>query len=49
VAAVEQKEDGEVFEEKMKRLTNELSGQFKESHRLEAEIKKNLKGIGYEI
>jgi type I restriction enzyme M protein len=49
VGAVEQEEDGEVFEEKMKRLTNELSGQFKESHRLEAEIKKNLKGIGYEI
>ena len=44
-----QEEDGEVFEEKMKRLTGELSEQFKESDKLEAEIKKNLKGMGYNI
>ncbi len=44
-----QEEDAEGFDEKMKRLTTELSGQFKESHRLEAEIKKNLKGIGYDV
>ncbi len=42
-------EDDEAFEEKMKRLTSELSGQFKKSKELEGEIKKNLKGIGYEI
>lgn len=42
-------EDDEVFEEKMKRLTSELAGQFKKSVELEKEIKKNLKGIGYEI
>jgi type I restriction enzyme M protein len=44
-----QEEDAEAFDEKMKRLTTELSGQFKESHRLEAEIKKNLKGLGCEL
>jgi type I restriction enzyme M protein len=42
-------EDDEAFEEKMKRLTKELSGQFKKSDQLEVEIKKNLKGIGFEI
>lgn len=42
-------DDGEPFAEKMKRLTAQLKGQFEESKRLEAEIKKNLAGIGYEI
>ncbi|MGC9219590.1 MAG: N-6 DNA methylase [Athalassotoga sp.] len=41
--------DGEPFEEKMERLTSELSKLFKESRELEEEIKKNLKGIGYEL
>ncbi len=49
VGAVEQEADGEVFEDKMKRLTNELAGQFKKSHELESDIRKNLKGLGYEI
>ncbi len=44
-----QEEDSEVFEEKMKRLTGELATQFSKSDRLEVEIKKNLKGLGYEI
>ncbi len=44
-----QEEDPEVFEEKMKRLTGELSQQFKESTQLEEEIQKNLKSIGFEI
>ena len=44
-----QEEDGEVFDEKMKRLTLELAGQFKKSSELEVEIRKNLKGLGYEI
>ena len=35
--------------QKMKQLTSELSKQFEESHKLENEIKKNLKTIGYEI
>ena len=47
VGAEEEEEDTEVFEEKMKRLTSELSKQMKEGKRLDEEIKKNLKGIGY--
>ena len=47
---VEETEDDSVpFEEKMKNITSELSRQFEESHKLEEEIKKNLKAIGYEI
>jgi type I restriction enzyme M protein len=42
-------EDDEVFEEKMERLTNELSQQFEESKELEKEIRKNLKKVGFEI
>ncbi len=49
VGTAEVEEDDEAFEEKMKRLTSELAEQFKESAKLETEIKKNLKGIGYEI
>ena len=37
------------FEEKMKSIISELSKQFKESHRLEEEIKKNMRAIGYEL
>jgi len=37
------------FEEQMNSITSELSRQFEESHRLEEEIKKNLKAIGYEL
>jgi len=49
VGIAEQEEDSEPFEEKMERLTGELSGLFKKSHELEEEIKKQLKGIGYEL
>lgn len=42
-------EDMEVFDEKMKRLTKELSKQFKQSDELELKIKENLKKVGYEI
>ena len=42
-------EDDVVFEEKMGRLTKELTGQFEKSKTLEAEIRKNLKSIGFEI
>ncbi|MBF0572016.1 MAG: SAM-dependent DNA methyltransferase [Candidatus Omnitrophica bacterium] len=44
-----EEEDGEAFEEKMKRLTSELSGQFKKSLELETAIKKNLKDLGYSL
>lgn len=40
-----QEEDGEAFDEKMKRLTSELAGQFKKSAELEMQIRKNLKGL----
>ena len=49
VGIAEQEDDGEPFAEKMQRLTSELSGLFKESHRLEDEIKKQLGSIGFEI
>lgn len=42
-------EDDEVFEEKMKRLTAEISVQFKESKELEERVRKNLKEIGFII
>ena len=49
VGIAEQEEDGEPFEEKMNRLTSELSGLFAESHRLEQEIRERLGAIGFEI
>ncbi len=49
VGIEEQEDDGVPFEEKMARLTRELSKQFEESHKLEEEIKKNLGAIGYGI
>ncbi len=42
-------DDDEPFEEKMARLTAELAEQFAKSRQLEEEIRKNLRGIGYEI
>jgi type I restriction-modification system DNA methylase subunit len=47
VGAEEVEDDGEPFEEKMKRLTEQLDGQFKESARLEKTIVKNLTGLGF--
>jgi len=44
-----QEDDGEPFEEKMARLTGELSGMFKRSHELEGEIRKRLGELGFEI
>jgi|SRR5579872_925375 len=44
-----QKEDKEEFEDKMKKLVSELSEQLQKSEELENQIKKNLKGIGYQI
>jgi type I restriction enzyme M protein len=49
VGAPPAKDDGEPFEEKMTRLTSELSEQFVESRRLEDEIRKNLKGLGFDV
>ena len=49
VGIEEQEDDGESFEDKMKRLTSELSGMFKESVELQEKIKKRLGAMGYEI
>lgn len=49
VGIADVEEDDEPFDEKMKRLTGELSELFKESDRLQEQIKKNLEAIGYEI
>lgn len=49
VGIEDQPEDAEPFDDKMKRLTSELSGMFKKSHELEEDIRKKLGAIGYEI
>ena len=47
VGAEEVADDGDPFEEKMPRLVAELYAQFAESAKLEAQIKRNLEGLGY--
>ena len=49
VGIEEQEDDSEPFDEKMKRLTSELSVMFKRSHELEEEIRTRLGAIGFEI
>ena len=49
VGIEEQEDDGEPFDEKMTRLTSELAQMFQRSHELEAEIKKRLGAIGFEV
>ena len=49
VGAAEAEDDGEPFDEKMKRLTAELAEQFAEGRRLEEEIKANLGSLGHEL
>ncbi|HIF9222215.1 TPA: N-6 DNA methylase [Photobacterium damselae] len=49
VGATEELDDGIPFGEKMAALTAKLSEQFAESAALEAEIKKNLVGLGYDL
>lgn len=49
VGIEDQEDDGEPFDEKMIRLTSELSEMFKKSHKLEDEIKKKLGALGYEL
>ena len=49
VGIEEQQDDGEPFEEKMTRLTGELSELFAQSHTLEDEIRQKLGAIGYGI
>ncbi len=47
VGAEEVEDDGIPFEEKMAALTAQLHEQFEKSHRLEADIRKNLEALGY--
>jgi type I restriction enzyme M protein len=47
VGAEEQEDDGEPFEEKMRRLTATLREQMAEGRRLDEAIEENLKGLGY--
>lgn len=49
VGIEEKEDDGEPFEEKMSRLTGELSKLFAQSHVLEEEIRQKLEAIGYGI
>lgn len=49
VGIEKQEDDGIPFEEKMEKLTSELSVMFARSHELEAEIKERLGAIGFEI
>jgi len=49
VGIEEVEEDDEVFEEKMERLTSELSKQMEEGKKLDEEIKKNLRSIGFKV
>jgi type I restriction enzyme M protein len=49
VGAEEQEDDGEPFEEKMKRLVSEWQSQQQEASRLDALIANNLKELGYDL
>ena len=49
VGAEAEEDDGEPFEEKMKRLTSKLRGQQAEAARLDAAIGANLKKLGYDF
>ena len=49
VGIAEVEDDGEPFQEKMERLTSELSDLFAQSHTLEDEIRKQLASIGFTI
>jgi type I restriction enzyme M protein len=47
IDASEVEDDGEPFEEKMKRLIEALQEQFAEAEQIEAQIESNLKAFGY--
>ena len=49
VGSEEIEDDGEPFPEKMKRLTSEYAKLSEESKKLDKEIRKNLKGLRFEI
>jgi type I restriction enzyme M protein len=47
VGAEDVEDVGEPFDAKMKRLVGDLEAQLAEGARLDAEIRKNLKSLGY--
>jgi type I restriction enzyme M protein len=47
VGAAEVEDDGEPFDQKMRRLTSELNKRFAESDLIEARIRANLRTLGY--
>lgn len=49
VGLAAQEDDGEPFEEKMTRLTNQLSEQYAKSKELEGQVRQALGRIGYGI
>jgi len=49
VGLAEVEDDGEIFEDKMERLTGELKALFAESKKAEEEIKEQLKSVGFEV
>lgn len=49
VGIAEVADDGEPFQEKMTRLTTELSDLFAQSHALESEIRRQLASIGFTL
>ncbi len=49
VGMEEEEDDGIPFDEKMRKLTSELSEQMKEGQSLNEEIKNNLAGVGFKI
>ena len=44
-----EEDDGILFKDKISALTTKLAEQFAKGHTLEAEIRENLKSIGYEF
>ena len=49
VGAADIADDGEPFDQKIKRLTTTLAQQFTESAKLEKEIRKNLASLGFPL
>ncbi len=49
VGAEDEEDDGQSFQEKMERLTSQLSHAMKQGHRLDDEIRKSLESIGYSV
>jgi len=49
VGIATEEDDGVPFEEKMKKLSQELKTQFEKSNELESKIKENLNSLGFEV